>query len=164
MIEICLATQKGDFEQIEKIGKVIWEEHYTPIIGVEQVEYMLNKFQSVSAIESQVVEGFEYYNIYIKEQAVGYLSFVKKEESLFLSEFYISKRERGRGLGKFALDFVIDKAKTLEIKEISLTVNKYNVNAIKAYDKMGFVTVDSIISDIGSGYVMDDFVMAKTIN
>lgn len=33
MIEICLATQKGDFEQIEKIGKVIWEEHYTSIIG-----------------------------------------------------------------------------------------------------------------------------------
>ena len=82
MIEIRLATQKIDFEQIEKLGKVIWKEHYTSIIGAEQVEYMLHKFQSVSAIESQVLEGFEYYSLYIKEHAAGYLSIVKKEDSL----------------------------------------------------------------------------------
>ena len=164
MIEIRLATQKDDFEQIEKLGKVIWREHYTPIIGTEQVEYMLHKFQSVSAIESQILEGFEYYSLYIKEHVVGYLSFVKKEDSLFLSKFYLSKKERGKRIGKFALEFVVDKASVLGVKKISLRVNKYNSIAIKAYEKMGFETIDSIIMDIGNGFVMDDFVMVKTIN
>jgi GNAT superfamily N-acetyltransferase len=163
MIKICLATQKEDFEQIEKLGSVIWGEHYTPIIGVEQVEYMLDKFQSVSAIKSQILEGFEYYSIYFKEAAVGYLSVVKNEDALFLSKFYISKNERGKGIGKHTLDFVIDKASGLGLSKISLTVNKYNSNSIKAYEKMGFKIIDSTIVDIGNGFKMDDFVMVKTI-
>ena len=164
MIKICLATQKDDFKEIEKLGSVIWIEHYTPIIGAEQVKYMLHKFQSVAAIENQILEGFEYYTLYIKEHAVGYMSFVKKKDSLFLSKFYISKKERGKGIGKFALEFVVEKARVLEVSKIGLTVNKYNYNAIKTYEKMGFETIDSIITTIGNGFVMDDFVMSKTIN
>jgi RimJ/RimL family protein N-acetyltransferase len=49
------------------------------------------------------------------------------------------------------------------IPKIRLTVNKYNSNSIKAYDNMGFVSVDSIVQDIGNGYVMDDYVLEKDI-
>lgn len=164
MIEIRLATLQRDFEQIEKLGKIIWEEHYTPIIGVGQVEYMLNKFQSVAAIQAQVDEGYEYYSIIHDGFAIGYLSFLKKEDSLFLSKFYISKSKRGKGIGKSALEFVLNKAREQFFTKINLTVNKYNSNAIKAYKKMGFKTIDSIIVDIGNGFIMDDFVMTKTIN
>ena len=44
-------------------------------------------------------------------------------------------------------------------KPIRLTVNKYNINTIKAYEKWGFKTVDAVVTDIGSGFVMDDFIM-----
>jgi ribosomal protein S18 acetylase RimI-like enzyme len=44
-----------------------------------------------------------------------------------------------------------------------LTVNKNNVNAIKAYEKMGFRNVGSLVQDIGDGFVMDDYAMEKTV-
>ena len=42
---------------------------------------------------------------------------------------------------------------------IRLTVNKYNKNTISAYNKWGFRTIDSVVTDIGEGFVMDDFIM-----
>lgn len=164
MIEICLATQKEDFIRIEKLGERIWLEYYTPIIGAQQVAYMLEKFQSVQAIDNQVLKGFEYYTINLDRNLIGYMSLVEKENGLFLSKFYISKDERGKGIGKYTLGFVIDKLRVLGLNKISLTVNKYNSNSIKTYEKMGFETTDSTITAIGNGYIMDDFVMTKTIN
>jgi RimJ/RimL family protein N-acetyltransferase len=49
------------------------------------------------------------------------------------------------------------------LNKIALTVNKNNVNSIKAYEKMGFKNVGSVVQDIGSGYVMDDYKMEKTL-
>ena len=47
--------------------------------------------------------------------------------------------------------------------KIRLTVNKHNDNSIAAYKKMGFETIDSVKTDIGGGYYMDDFVMELPI-
>ena len=46
----------------------------------------------------------------------------------------------------------------MELSKITLTVNKYNLPAICIYEKVGFNRVDSIETDIGNGYVMDDYV------
>ena len=48
-------------------------------------------------------------------------------------------------------------------KAIWLTVNKYNDHTIDVYRHRGFQTVRSQVSDIGNGYVMDDYVMEKEI-
>ena len=44
-----------------------------------------------------------------------------------------------------------------------LTVNKHNRNAIAAYGKYGFRVAESVVKDIGSGFVMDDYVMNKEV-
>ena len=44
-------------------------------------------------------------------------------------------------------------------KSIQLTVNKYNTNTISAYKKWGFEIIDSVVTDIGEGFVMDDYIM-----
>lgn len=62
------------------------------------------------------------------------------------------------------MDFVQVKARELSLNSISLTVNKNNTNSINAYKKMGFVTVESIVMDIGEGYVMDDYKMRKELD
>jgi len=153
----------SDFKQIATLGAIIWKEHYTPIIGSEQVTYMLDKFQSESAIKKQIQEGTEYYSIKYQDTGVGYLSFYKKEDSLFLSKLYVLGTERGKGIGKAAMSFLEKKRVKITCKSISLTVNKQNTNSIMAYEKMGFKKTDSIVMDIGNGYVMDDYVMKKEI-
>ena len=50
-----------------------------------------------------------------------------------------------------------------ELSKIRLHVNKYNTNSILVYEKMGFVNTDSIITEIGEGFVMDDYEMVKNL-
>ena len=64
MTEICSAKTIDDYNTIAELANVIWHEHYTPIIGVEQVVYMLDKFQSTQAIQQQIKEeDYQYFKI-----------------------------------------------------------------------------------------------------
>ena len=62
-----------------------------------------------------------------------------------------------------AMSFVVDKANFLGLSNIYLTVNKDNINAIRTYEKLGFKNIDSLVTDIGNGFVMDDFKMQKEL-
>ena len=44
-----------------------------------------------------------------------------------------------------------------------LTVNKHNELAIRAYRGTGFDVIDSVETDIGEGFVMDDYIMEKQV-
>jgi ribosomal protein S18 acetylase RimI-like enzyme len=164
MTEIILATTQEDCSTIDALAKTIWTEHYTPIIGQEQVSYMLNKFQSTKVIEQQIKDGASYYLLIYNENPVGYFSYSEKEDVLFLSKLYVLSTARGNGIGKKAMNFMETKVIELGLKKIQLTVNKYNYNSIKAYEKMGFINVKAIVQDIGNGYVMDDYVLEKEIS
>lgn len=159
MIEISSANQT-DCQQIEKIAKPIWEQHYTPIIGSQQVEYMLNKFQSATAVQSQMEQGYEYFIVYYESEPAGYMAVEAREKSLFISKFYLSLNYRGKGVAKVMLNKVIQLAEQKGLKQLELTVNKYNP-AYQVYLKLGFINQESIQIDIGNGYIMDDYRMLK---
>lgn len=42
-------------------------------------------------------------------------------------------------------------------------MNKYNTASIKVYKNLGFIIADSIVADIGNGFVMDDYIMEKKL-
>lgn len=163
MTTIISANTKTEYTIIENLANSIWVEHYTPIIGELQVAYMLEKFQSAIAIEDQVEKGIWYYIIQYRDTNVGYFSFSKSEDFLFLSKLYILNSVRGKGIGRIAFSFIESKARELDLKKIKLTVNKYNTDSIEVYKKMGFQTIEAIIQDIGNGYIMDDYVLEKVI-
>lgn len=149
-----------EIQTVAMLAYEIWNEHYVPIIGQEQVSYMVEKFQSFEAISAQIKEDdYEYYIINQAFEPSGYIGIKPLVEELFLSKFYIVSGKRGKGIGKKGFEFIIKRAKELGIRTISLTVNKENVNSIKAYEKMGFKNLGPIFTDIGEGFVMDDYVM-----
>ncbi len=148
---------------VETLAKEIWTEHYTPIIGKDQVEYMLEKFQSREAIAEQIRSGYQYFIIREDDKSIGYLSIISKVSVLFLSKIYIKSDERGKGFARKAIQFVENLAKENELKKITLTVNKNNINSIKAYEKIGFKNLGSIVQDIGGGFIMDDYEMSKDL-
>ncbi|TQV86626.1 GNAT family N-acetyltransferase [Aliikangiella coralliicola] len=161
MVEIKLATT-DDASLLEKVARPIWQEHYEPIIGLEQVEYMLDKFQSREVITEQIEQGFEYFIVSHDKAPVGYMSVEKREKSLFISKFYLNSSVRGKGIGKVMLNKVHQLAKEKECNQLELTVNKYNP-AYQIYLKLGFENRESIQIDIGSGFIMDDYRMIKPI-
>ena len=44
--------------EIADLAKIIWNEHFTPIIGKDQVGYMIEKFQSYPALREQIADGY----------------------------------------------------------------------------------------------------------
>jgi diamine N-acetyltransferase len=163
MTQINRATDSLQFHQISDLAAIIWLEHYTPIIGADQVIYMLDKFQSVEAIKNQVIEGSEYYVLIQDGNLTGYFCVNRKKDSLFLSKLYVLKKCQGKGIGKRAMLYIQRRAEELGYTKITLTVNKYNHKSIKAYEKMGFQKIKALIQDIGNNYIMDDFLLEKKI-
>ncbi len=163
MTEFIEATSKKQFNEIAQLAAVIWRDHYTPIIGREQVDYMIKNYQSAEAMYSQYLEGYHYYKVNYNQDFVGYMSIKRQEKSLFLSKIYVSKNYRGKKIGKTAMAFVEAKAMKMQCKSITLTVNKYNVNSIAAYETMGFKNMGEMITDIGEGFIMDDYKMEKLL-
>lgn len=166
MLHIESINSKAVTEAVASIAREIWTEHYSPIIGQEQVDYMLENFQSSEAIARDQAAGFEYFSIKDDDQLVGYLSFINEREnrSVFLSKIYIHSSVRGTGIGAKTMAFIIDQGRKYDAKTLWLTVNKKNDNSIAWYRNQGFAIVDTVVADIGGGFVMDDYKMAKVLS
>jgi len=156
-------TDSSHIEIVEALADEIWKEHFTAIIGKQQVSYMLEKFQSKSAIAEQIRDGFLYFVIRNHNKYAGYMAVQLKGSRLFLSKFYILSAHRGKGLGRRAMAFIEKLAIEKTASMITLTVNRYNSAAIEVYKKLGFVIEESIVQDIGEGFVMDDYRMVKAV-
>lgn len=157
---VSIETQ---IETVARLAHEIWNQHFTPIIGKAQVDYMVEKFQSKRAISEQIEEGYSYYLIKAGGDYVGYTGVCPKESELFLSKLYIRASQRGKGHGRKAVEFIEELAREKGLGKITLTVNKNNTDTIKAYEKFGFANLGAIVQDIGNGFVMDDFKMEKVV-
>lgn len=146
-------------QEIAALAEIIWHQHFTPIIGKEQVIYMVDKFQSVHALNEQLEEGYEYYQIFDNGEFVGYTGIHPENGKLFLSKLYLKKEARGRHLATKALDFLKNLCKERGLSSIWLTCNKHNDNSLAVYRHLGFETIDTQEADIGNGFVMDDYIM-----
>lgn len=156
-IKVEIQTQ---IENLAELASEIWHEYWPCILSLEQIDYMVEKFQSYNAIKNQMEnENYFYFLLEDKNIFLGYVGVSVKKDNLFLSKLYIRKEYRGCGCGKLAFKKVLQLAKEFNKETIILTVNKNNINTIKAYEKWGFKIVDAVVSDIGNGFVMDDFIM-----
>ncbi len=153
-----LINEIKDIEELSNLATSIVREHFDPIIGKKQNDYMLNMFQSVPAICEQLKNGYNYYFVCDEsKRKIGFLAFYPRENELYLSKFYLIKSERGKGISKKMLNFVVTKARELGLNSIILNVNRNN-SAIYAYEKLGFHKIREEKNSIGNGFIMDDYV------
>jgi ribosomal protein S18 acetylase RimI-like enzyme len=143
------------------LARRIWQQHFTPIIGPDQVAYMLERFQSFEAMSRQIEEGLAYHLILDADEPSGYLAVQAREpqRDLFLSKLYVLAEKRGRGLGREGLEFCVGLARSMGLDRITLRVNRDNDLAVRFYEKAGFRTDRCDVCDIGGGFVMDDYIM-----
>ncbi|MDO7253847.1 GNAT family N-acetyltransferase [Helicobacter cappadocius] len=175
MVHFTEAITREHLEDIHKLAQKIWQEHYSNILTDGQIQYMVSNFQSPDAMETQLKEGYQYFQILSKNEIdgrevntlVGYFSFVQKNDSgdlsknnsIFLSKLYIQKTSRNQGIAKSVVAYLKRIAQKSSCNSIWLTVNKQNMNSIEAYKRLGFKIYREDSVDIGRGYVMDDYYM-----
>ncbi len=152
-----------EIELLAEVSNEIWHEYFPCILTPEQIDYMVEKFQSKQPMTKQIEDGYLYYLVREENQIIGYIGLHPENEKLFLSKLYLKKEARNHGYASQMLSFIETVTKKIGLSTIYLTVNKYNAHTITVYKKKGFVTVKDQVSDIGNGFVMDDYVMEKRI-
>jgi GNAT superfamily N-acetyltransferase len=163
-LEFAPVGAREQFDTVAALAHEIWYEHYVPLIGRCQVDYMVGKFQSAEAMAAQVASGYEYFLVRRSETDLGYLAVQPQpdEGQLFLSKLYLLDRYRGRGTGRACMEFIERLARDRGLKLVWLTVNKGNPS-VQAYQRLGFSIAAEIVMDIGGGFVMDDYRMEKQV-
>lgn len=164
-IQILPVQQEEDIRIIAGLAEIIWHECYNGIISHGQILYMLDKFQSLAAMQAQIEQQhYEYYLVMQNDKPVGYFAIVLQADgSLFLSKIYTLAAVRGSGVAPALFAYIEAEALKRACPKIWLTVNRDNARAAAAYQKNGYTLVREQVSDIGSGYVMDDYVFEKQL-
>lgn len=153
-----LPVTHADIPALAAMAREIWEQHYTPVIGREQVAYMVGRFQSASAIAHQLAEErYRYYFFEREGERAGYMG-IQPNDGLYLSKLYIRAPYRGQGIARQALDYLVQLCRQEGYDKIWLTVNKHNAGSIAAYEALGMTRTREQTADIGGGFVMDDFI------
>jgi ribosomal protein S18 acetylase RimI-like enzyme len=136
---------------------------YPGIISEAQIDYMLRQRYDLDVLRADVEKGMCYALIHSDDQNVGFIAFEPRthEDEAFLHKLYVLPETAGQGMGAAALNWVSEQAASHELKRLRLFVNKHNVRAVRAYLRNGFIFDRDVITDIGEGFVMDDFVMVK---
>ena len=152
-------------QTIRELAEVIWHQHYPGIISHEQIRYMLDEGYSVSKLSQDIQEGTHIYTALHDAEPFGFIAFgpVGKECNTKLHKLYTLQSFHGMGIGSMLLAFVEQQCRNAECRDIHLFVNKHNAIAIKAYERAGYSIRESTITDIGRGFVMDDYVMGKSL-
>ena len=141
----------SDIMEVNRLAGLIWHEAYRGIVSREQIAYMIERFQSVRAITEQLaLEGYRYFLMEDEGRAVGYCGVQPRDGRLFLSKVYLLHEARGQGRFRQMLEY---------LRGLCREVNRRNERAIGAYRRAGFREVRAQVTDIGGGYVMDDYIM-----
>ena len=159
MLEFKKVVTPEEIKETSELAREIWNQHFICILSQDQIDYMVDKFQSEKAITEQIEqEGYQYYNFVLDGEKIGYFAICEKpDNTLFLSKLYIKKSFRGNGYARQAFEFIKDIAHKNGNTMICLTVNIHN-NAVPIYEKLGMKRIRSEITEIGHGYVMNDHI------
>ena len=96
------------------------------------------------------------------DKEIGFVSISSdNHEDFFIHKFYLDQRYANSGTGTQ----ILSNLETIfSPKTFSLTVNRQNFKSINFYFKNNFKIKSVEDFDIGNGYVMNDFVMYKTLS
>lgn len=151
---------------LSQIADEIWHEYWPALIGDAQTDYMVEKFQSLDAIKRDIAtNSYEYWILHDDEteEVVGYTGGHEDPETnrFFISKIYLFGNQRGKGYAHQVVEFYNDLCVERNLKAMYLTVNKGNELALRAYKGTGFEVIDAVVTEIGDGFVMDDFIMER---
>jgi GNAT superfamily N-acetyltransferase len=161
-ISVATESQLGI---VQNLAKAIWPDAYGAILSQEQLDYMMKMMYSNESLSSQLRNNNVFLLAELNEVIIGFASYeLNYQNSSFtkIHKLYVLPEIQGKGVGKELIYYIQNIAKNQANKGLILNVNKYN-KAKDFYKYNGFEIADSVVVDIGNDYVMDDYIMKKSI-
>ena len=155
----------ADIDELLPLAHRIWHAHYTGIITVEQIDYMLARGYTREVILDEIEhQGITWTIIRDGSAMIGFISVGPYGDGIMkLHKLYLLPEYHGRGIGARALAECEQLAQQQNAAVLILNVNRHNPKAIAAYQRAGWQITEEVVVDIGSGYVMDDYIMTKHV-
>lgn len=163
-MQIIQAT-KEQLPIIQELAYKIWPDAYSEILAEAQLDYMLENFYAISALEEQFDAGHVFLLAEEKGEYLGFAAYeinCRATSKTKLHKIYILPSTQGTGLGKMLLKEVENYAREAKNTHLFLNVNRYN-KAQNFYEKQEFKIISEEVIPIGNDYVMDDYVMEKEL-
>lgn len=149
--------------RVADLAESIWWRCYPPIIGAEQVHYMLGRGYALPSLRRELRDGSRYFLLRAGARSVGFFAWRPHDDEAFLDKLYLEPAFQGLGLGQCLLAEVVRQAERSGLRGVSLRVNRHNAPAIRAYRRAGFSVRGTDCKPIGGGFVMDDYLMWRPI-
>jgi GNAT superfamily N-acetyltransferase len=151
------------FLTIETLAREIVPDFYEHFFARATAEYLVEHGHTAKALEEQAASGGRHFLIECEGKKVGYFSLCVRGELMLLSHFYVMASYRGKGLGGGAMAFIEQEALATGVEKIELFVLRRNKAAVGLYKKYGFFCVAEVMTRLGNGAVLDDFLMRKIV-
>ncbi len=155
-----------DVDGLCALAAEIWRRHYEHTISAAQIEYMLGQRYTRPVISAELQRGDLWWDqLLVADRMTGFASYFLSGNAgeMKLDKLYVHYDHQRKGYGRMLLDRAISIARAYGCETLVLAVNKHNRSAIAAYEKYGFRVAESVVKDIGAGFVMDDYVLIKNI-
>ena len=142
----------------------IWHAHYPAFIGKAQIDYRLVQRYSPESIRASL-ETSCWLAAWHGQAMAGFAqAFADDTPSTWkLDKLYVHPDHQRKGVGQALLGLVKQKACDSGAIRLILRVNKHNTLALSAYAKYGFSFYGEDVLDIGSGFVMDDYLLEMNL-
>ena len=156
----------SEINEIGNLARAIWREHFVKIISAAQIEHMLVGRYTEADLAPYIGGADRWFDVLrVAGEASGFLRCLRTSaDELKIEQIYLTKAQRGKGLGTLMLAHAEARARELGCRSMVLLVNRRNDDAIRAYRQSGFVVKEEQLVDIGNGFVMDDYLMQKTLS
>ncbi|MDR0932367.1 MAG: GNAT family N-acetyltransferase [Victivallales bacterium] len=161
-ITICSAS-KEELPIVVDLAERIWPQVYHKFLSDGQIRYMLKMLYDLPVLKKEYAAGTRFDLVFDGGEPIGFASYgpcpVHPHFCAKLHKLYLDTKYHGRGIGTMVLCHIIKETRDREYRVLHLNVNKKNQTAIQAYERNGFHKIEESVTDIGGGFIMDDYIM-----
>ncbi|MDR0564714.1 MAG: GNAT family N-acetyltransferase [Azoarcus sp.] len=153
-----------DAPAIARLAREIWLDAYAEIIPQPQIDYMLAQRYDHARLRGDAADSQKWLRqAFVDGVLAGFTACEICHGEFKIDKLYIHPTMQRKGIGAALVNHAAEIAREQGFPSMILSVNKQNEQAIRAYTQYGFRVRDKTVTDIGGGFVMDDFVMEKTL-
>jgi len=155
----------SDFPEIARLAYRIWPVAYGDIISGAQIDFMLRKAYSPEQLQADLEEGIRFVFVCREGARIGFFAFgpTDTRDEAVLHKVYLLPEFHGRGIGSQLLQESIRRAREAGYQRLVLAVNRRNAKGLRAYFRNGFVKRSEVLTEIGHGFVKDDFILVRNL-
>ncbi|MDR0735415.1 MAG: GNAT family N-acetyltransferase [Zoogloeaceae bacterium] len=151
-----------DIPAIAALAREAWQASYPGIITQAQIDFMLEQRYNYPQLMADLQDPGKWLDqAFAGDRRAGFAACEIYQGEYKLDKLYIHPESQRQGAGGALIDHAIARARELGYPCVILAVNKHNEPALSAYRKYGFSVRAAVTSDIGDGFIMDDYIMER---